>query len=199
MAPQRGTGFTDIGQYLAANQGTLADESAQLGGTIGGELDKAKTDADAAYANVQPGTLTDYSTVPGYGDALTEQTQAQQDATNLGTAGGLQDLLQRTRGDSADQGAFDAQLLTGNPQLTGAQQKATTLGDYLDAAGQSASRPAPVIVNDPGSTGGGVTPPGYGHPGDPPDRGDPNTPPGESGTPATPGDPKNPRKGQGGY
>lgn len=195
MAPQRGTGFTDIGQYLAANQGTLANEAAGLTSNVNGELDKAKTDADAAYANVQPGTLTDYTQVAGYGNALDEQTQAQTDAGSLGSAGGIQWALQK-QGDTADQGAFDSQLLVGNPDVVagvGAAQQKASLGDYLDSVGKNAARPAPVIVDDPDGWNG-VTPTGpgsgnplgTGHPGAPPTQQDPNTPPGESGKKKTP-------------
>lgn len=167
----RGTGFTDIGQYLSANAGTLANERAGLAGTVNDELNKATASADQVAGKAKP--QTDYTSIPGYGDALQQQNEAEADAANLGSAGGLQDLLQR-KGDNAAQGNFDSQLLVGNPDLGTVQKRGSNLGDYLDQQGQS-------VFNQP-------IPPTPGQPTPlPPDK-DPNKPPGESGTP----DPYNP-------
>lgn len=155
MAP-RGTGYTSIGDYLNANQGTLESERGALTGMVGGELDDATKAADQVVAGVQHGT--DPTTAAGYGDALQKQNESRADAALLGTHGGLQDLLERKYGDTASQGDFDANLLTGGAGFSGVQQRAQTLGDYLDAQLATASG----TVDKPLHPGGSPNMPGTG-------------------------------------
>jgi hypothetical protein len=186
MAP-RGTGFTSIGDYLAANQGTLAGERGALTGKVSGELDDAKSAADKVVAGIQHGT--DPTAAAGYGDALLKQKDAEADATLLGGQGGIQDLLQRQYNDSQEQGKFDATLLAGAPGFGDVQAKAKGLGDYLDAQAFPAAAALPTTPaaapEDPGSQpaappGDVATPPQTGIPekgGQPQPRPPPRNPP----------------------
>lgn len=139
-----GTGFTDIGQYLAANQGTLANERAGLTGMVGGELDDATNAADKVVAGIQHGT--DPTAAAGYGDALQKQNDAENDAQTLGTPGGLQGLLGRKYGDSADQGQFDSSLIVGSRDFDPVQARAKSLGDYLDQQAFPAAAALPAAA-----------------------------------------------------
>lgn len=167
-----------MSDYLNANQGTLANERGSLAGMVGDELDAAKSTADQVVAGVQHGSVP--SAAPGYLDALQKQNDAEADATNLGTHGGLQDLLRRQYGDSADQGNFDANLITGASEYGPVQARAQSLGDYLDSQANAAAAPLPptpaAVPDNPGE-----------QPAAPP--GDVATPP-QTGTPEKGGQPR---------
>lgn len=170
-----GTGFTDLGQYLAANQGTLANERAALTGMVGGELDDATNAADKVVSGIQHGT--DPTAAPGYLDALQKQNDAEGDAATLGTQGGLQGLLGRKYGDTADQGQFDSSLLVGARDFDPVQARAKNLGDYLDQQAFPAAAALPVVPIVPDNP---YTPP-------PPTPGDVAQPPQTSGVPGPSG------------
>src|SRR4051812_22100569 len=109
-APGQTTGFNSVSDYLGANRGTLDREAGDVNGLIGTELDSAKSAADSFANSIYgSGPKADFSAATGYSQADTLQNQAQQDATNTKTEGGLQDLLGRTHHGQAT--AFDAELL----------------------------------------------------------------------------------------
>jgi hypothetical protein len=141
----RGTGYVSVSDFLDNNQGTLANEHDALAGLVGGEYSKAQAAADQVIAGAQPGT--DYTTTPGYSAAVDQINAAQQDQTNLGTRGGVQDLLQRQYGANTAQAAFDASLL-GTQQMTNPD-----LMDYLNTGAASSARPYAQAPAQPGQSG----------------------------------------------
>jgi hypothetical protein len=140
-----GSGFVSISDYLGANQGTLANEHAALAGLVGGEYNSAKSAADQVIGSAQPGT--DYTATPGYSAAVDQINAAQQDQTNLGTTGGVQDLLKRQYGANDSQAAFDASLL-GTQQVTNPDLMA-----YLNTGAAVGARPYPQAPALPGQSG----------------------------------------------
>lgn len=148
-APGQTTGFNSVSDYLGANQGTLDREANDVNGMVGSELDAGKTAADQFAQGV---TSPDYSSTPGYSDALAKQNTGQQDAELTKSGGGLQDLLGRTpQGHGAT--AFDGMLLGAHGGFKDTQDKAQTLHGYLD----SVSRPSTPYTGgiDQGRTSGG--------------------------------------------
>src|SRR6266403_564063 len=101
LRPDQGTGFTSIGDYLDANQGTLANEAGQIGGAVGDQIDAAKGAADQVIAGDQKTYQQDYTGLPGYKDALDKAIAAKDEAAALGTSGGLSDRFQKQLHDSA--------------------------------------------------------------------------------------------------
>jgi hypothetical protein len=134
-----GTGFTSIGDYVRANQGTLDRERTDLTDDVNGQIAAAQSSAEHAVGGMRPGQ--DPTTAPGYLDALRGIKEAQDSAGNLGTTGGLSDLFTKHYGGTTDQGNFDASLFGGGIQ-SDAQQRAKGIADYL-AQHSLAPPPAP--------------------------------------------------------
>lgn len=128
-----GTGYTSISDYLAANQGTVANEQAALAGAVNAQTDAAKAASDSVLSGVAPGG--DPTAAAGYEDARAQDNAAQDAANSLGSQGGIAGLLQKQYGQpgySSDAAYWDAGLLGGSPAFQAAQDKAAGLGTYLD-------------------------------------------------------------------
>jgi hypothetical protein len=184
-APGQTTGYTSISDYLDANRGTLGNESGALSSDALGQLGAAQDAADKVIAQVQPGQ-PNFTTTPGYGDAVSRIHDAQDRANGLQSFGGVADALRQHYGDSQNGAAFDASMLEGSPTFGAAVSKAQSLSDYLDkgaAAAAAKSPPSPPPL------------PGQEAPFPLPPDNDPNTPPGEKGHPSSsPGGEPDPRR-----
>src|SRR5437879_5146056 len=125
LPPGMGTGFTSVGEYLDANQGTLAREGSDINSDVGGQIDAAHKAAEALPASG--------SEVPGYKDALDKAIAAKDQATALGSQGGLSDYFLKHFHDTHSQGDFDASLLGGSGKLdvAGLQGRANDLEGFL--------------------------------------------------------------------
>lgn len=135
---KRGTGYVSVSDFLDANQGTLDRERGDLQGYVGDEYAKAQQKADSVIASAKPGG-GDYTTLPGYSDAVDAANAAQQDVTGLGTYGGVADLIARRYGATQPQAQFDAGLVG---TMQGTQSPLT---DYLNTSLQFATEsPAPT-------------------------------------------------------
>jgi hypothetical protein len=121
-----GTGYTSVGDYLSANQGTLDREKGALQHYVGQEYGQAQGAADDLIKSAVPGS-GDYTQTAGYGAGADKATKAQQDQTGLNTYGGVADLLKRIYGGSSEGASFDAGLL--GPQ---GASKQPNLVDYLN-------------------------------------------------------------------
>lgn len=157
MAPGQGTGFNSVGDFLDANQGTIANEVAGINSDIGGQIAGAKGAADSLIAGDQQNFQQDFTGLPGYQDALDKAIAAKDSATALQTPGGVSDYFQKHRGDTASQGDFDASLLGG--KFSGLADQAGSLGDYLNhgLAGVTPPPPGPGAYDDPTPSPGDQT------------------------------------------
>jgi hypothetical protein len=179
----RTTGFTSMADYINANQGTIANEDAALNGDVNTAVGNAQTAADGVIAQAGVDKPDDYTTTKGYGDALGKIQDAQQTANELGSTGGLADLLQAHYGpqwatyDTADAN-MDAGFLGVQPN-SAAATKAAGLTDYLNSGAAAAAVKPPVVVAPPPDTGGDAPP-------EPKDPETPATPPNPTHTPGTP-------------
>lgn len=151
-APGATTGYTSVSDFLDANQGTLANEAKQIGSGVGDRIDQAHSAADQAIAaDTGAGYTQDYTTLPGYKDALDKAIAAKDQATALGDQGGLSDYFQKNLHDSTSQGDFDAQLLgaSGKLDAAGLQGRASGLIDYLNQGLAGVQPPAPPPPPEP--------------------------------------------------
>jgi hypothetical protein len=136
--------YTSINDYLSANAGTVGNEQGALAGRVGDELDAAKAGDDKFIAGVKHGD--NYSADAGYGDAQQQQIAATQDATTLGSQGGVADLLQKqyaSPGYTGTQAGFDASLVGHPASFDALQARGKTLSAYLDQGASAASTPLP--------------------------------------------------------
>lgn len=142
-----GTGYTSVSDYLGANQGTVANERDSVISDFARQGDAARAADDAVLAGVKP--QSDYSTLPGYLDALKGEQNFVADAKNLGTEPGISTTLQHKYSPqdptyTTGKASFDASLLTGNPAITHASDAGKLLDGYLNKSAEAiASQPLP--------------------------------------------------------
>lgn len=153
MAPGQGTGFVSVGQYLDANQGTLANETSGIVSDLAREQEGAKSAANSVISSDKApgGYQKDYTQLSGYGDALDRAIGARDRGAAIQTEGGLAGYFKKSRGDSDSQSHFDAGLLGGNEQITSVGKNGVGLVDYLNGglAGVAAPPPPPKVVTQP--------------------------------------------------
>ena len=138
--------YTSINDYLNANAGTVGNEQGALAGRVGGELDAAQAADDKVIAGVQHGD--NYSADAGYGAAQQQQDAATQDATTLGSQGGVANLLQKqyaSPGYTGAQAGFDAALVGHPASFDAVQAAGKSLGDYLNQGAGAAAVPLPPV------------------------------------------------------
>lgn len=144
--PNTGPSYTSISDYLNANQGTVANEAATVGGGVTSQLDAAKAADDKALSGT-PSTPGDFTTTPGYADANTQQVAATQAAQGLSTPSGLTGLLQGDYHGGAnynqDQANWDGQLLGASNQSSFApiEAQGKTLSTYLGSGAKPVAAP----------------------------------------------------------
>lgn len=162
MAPGQGTGFVSVGQYLDANQGTLANETSGIVNDLGHEQAGAKAAADSLIAadKAPKGYQPDYTQLSGYGDALDRAIGARDRGAAIQTEGGLADYFKQSRGDSDSQSHFDAGLLGGNEQINDAGKSGAGLVDYLNGGLAKVAPPPTPLPPPPGPRPVGDPPPG---------------------------------------
>lgn len=194
MLPGQGTGFTSVSDYLDANAGTLAREGSDIGGAVGGQIDAARGAADQLIAGDQKSYQQDYTTLPGYQDALDKAIAAKDQTTALGDQGGLSDYFQKNLHDSRSQGDFDASLLgaSGKLDTAGLAKRGGDLIGYLNQGLAGVPAPGPAQPSDrdpeqPASNGSPGDFPGPGRRG--PAQPYPYTPVGTGPKPRGPGAP----------
>jgi hypothetical protein len=198
MPPGFGTGYTSISDYLDANPGALDHERAGFiedtkdpfgvtGVTVKGAGGVLAAD-NAILAKVKP--QSDYSSIPGYLDALKGEQELVARGKNLMDEHGLATIFQDDYGKTDptythDKAGFDAALLTGDPTLAAAGTAALGLNGYLSGnAARIAGQPLPPPPPPPPGGAGGPPPPPPGGPG--PEGGDErgkDHPPGGKTTP----------------
>ncbi len=197
--------FDSINQAL---QRKYEQDKARYGEEVAAYKHQKDTFDAEQQANSQP-TKSDYTTTPGYSEALAKQGAALESATNLKTHGGISTLLKQHYGTdpayTEDKSNFDASLV-GTGGFEDVQNKAQSLTDYLNKGGSAAANvvlpppptpePTPTPEPEPPEFEDYARFPGPGGRYTPPNHGPRNTPPSYSRPPPQPdpSDPENRRR-----